>query len=274
MRLGLSGFTSRAGLAAVAALFLPLLGAPAGHAAPASPASSASSATVAAPAPAAASFAASCPAAGTVSQWYSATHDGVDIANAVGTPIYAVGSGEVIASGPASGYGQWIRILHSDGTVTEYGHMYHRDVSVGQHVTAGQRIALMGSEGQSSGPHLHLRVRVGTSTTVRGIDPVPYLRDRGVSLPCTPGGGSGRTTVTAWAEANVRSCASTGCAIVSKVYAGQSYPANCWKTGQTVTAEGYTSDKWVELPLNAGGVGYVSAIYLKGDATGGVTRQC
>ncbi|GAA2478958.1 SH3 domain-containing protein [Streptomyces gobitricini] len=92
-----------------------------------------------------------------------------------------------------------------------------------------------------------------------------------VTFQPTDGGG---TTVTAWAEANVRSCASTGCAIVSKVYAGQSYPANCWKTGQTVTAEGYTSDKWVELPLNAGGVGYVSAIYLKGDATGGVTRQC
>uniref|UniRef100_UPI00300E75D9 M23 family metallopeptidase n=1 Tax=Streptomyces lavendofoliae TaxID=67314 RepID=UPI00300E75D9 len=222
MRLGLSGFTPRVGLAAAAALFLPLVAASAGHAAPSTTTAARSAATAAsttapsttaaAPAASAASFAASCPAAGTVSQWYSAGHDGVDIANALGTPIHAVGSGEVIASGPASGYGQWIRILHSDGTVTEYGHMYQRDVVVGQRVTAGQRIALMGSEGESSGPHLHLRVRVGTSTTVRGIDPVPYLRDRGVSLPCTPGGGGGgSTSVTAWAEANVRSCASTGC---------------------------------------------------------------
>nr|WP_223189363.1 M23 family metallopeptidase [Streptomyces sp. TRM68416] len=252
----------RAGLVTAAAVALPLIGAVP---------------SVAAPATAAAAFAASCPAAGVVTQGYSSGHDGVDIANAQGTPIYAVGAGEVIASGPASGYGQWIRILHNDGTVTEYGHMYQRDVAVGQHVQAGQRIALMGSEGQSTGPHLHLRVRVGTSTTVRGIDPVPYLRDRGVNLPCTPGGGGGggQTTVTAWAEANVRSCAAvTNCDIVSKVYPNESYPANCWKTGQSITAEGYTNDKWIELPLRAGGVGYVSAIYLKGDDKGNVSREC
>ncbi|MGH1553120.1 hypothetical protein ACRAWF_17225 [Streptomyces sp. L7] len=81
------------------------------------------------------------------------------------------------------------------------------------------------------------------------------------------------TNVTAWMQANVRSCASTSCAVVSTVYPNQSYPANCWKTGQVVTDEGYTSDKWIELALNAGGVGCVSGIYLKGDATGGVTRR-
>jgi hypothetical protein len=86
--------------------------------------------------------------------------------------------------------------------------------------------------------------------------------------------GGGQSTVTAWAEANVRSCAATTCDAVSKVYPNESYPANCWKTGQLVSAEGYTSDKWIELPLRAGGVGYVSGIYLKGDATGGVTRRC
>ncbi|CAL9600247.1 hypothetical protein SUDANB58_05423 [Streptomyces sp. enrichment culture] len=87
-------------------------------------------------------------------------------------------------------------------------------------------------------------------------------------------GGGGQTTVTAWTQANVRSCASTGCGVVSTVHANETYPANCWKVGQTVTAEGYTNDKWVELPLRAGGVGYVSAIYLKGDETGNVSRQC
>ncbi|MFD7334483.1 peptidoglycan DD-metalloendopeptidase family protein [Streptomyces violascens] len=136
-----------------------------------------------------AGFAGSCPTTGFVSQRYSDAHDGIDIADAYGTPIYAVGDGDVINSGPAQGYGQWIRILHPDGTVTEYGHMYRRDVAVGEHVVAGQRIALMGSEGESSGPHLHLRVRVGTSTDIRGIDPIPYLEERGVGLPCTPGGG-------------------------------------------------------------------------------------
>ncbi|MGW1135889.1 M23 family metallopeptidase, partial [Streptomyces griseoluteus] len=173
MRLSLRGIGLRAGLLA-AALLLPIAVAAPGHAA-----TNRSSA--------AAAYAGSCPTAGAVTQGYSSTHDGVDIANSLGTPIYAVGAGQVIASGPAQGYGQWIRILHSDGTVTEYGHMYQRDVSVGQQVSAGQRIALMGSEGDSTGVHLHLRVRVGTSTTIRGIDPVPYLRDRGVGLPCTHG---------------------------------------------------------------------------------------
>ncbi|WP_413758533.1 peptidoglycan DD-metalloendopeptidase family protein [Streptomyces sp. MMBL 11-3] len=262
MRLGLRGMNLRAGLVAAAALLLPLAAAVPGHAATSAPT-------------AATAFAGSCPAAGVVTQGYSSTHDGVDIANSLGTPIYAVGAGEVIASGPAQGYGQWIRILHPDGTVTEYGHMYQRDVSVGQQVAAGQRIALMGSEGDSTGVHLHLRVRVGTSTSIRGIDPVPYLRDRGVGLPCTPGGGGGgTTTVTAWTQANVRSCAARSCDIVSTVYPNESYPAHCWVVGESVTDEGITNDKWVRLPLNAGGIGYVSAIYLKGDETGGVTTRC
>ncbi|MFV2117360.1 SH3 domain-containing protein, partial [Streptomyces sp. Act-28] len=64
------------------------------------------------------------------------------------------------------------------------------------------------------------------------------------------------------------------CNAVSRVYPDQSYPAHCWVTGQSVTAEGITNDKWVRLPLNAGGVGYVSGIYLKGDETGGVPDQC
>ncbi|NBM20904.1 hypothetical protein GUY61_36425 [Streptomyces sp. GC420] len=62
--------------------------------------------------------------------------------------------------------------------------------------------------------------------------------------------------------------------MVSSVAAGESYPANCWVTGQLVTAEGYTNDKWVQLPLRAGGVGYVSAIFLRGNETGNVSRQC
>jgi len=261
VRLGLRGMNLRAGLVAAAALLLPFAAAVPGHA-------STNSST------AATAFAGSCPAAGVVSQGYSSAHDGVDIANSLGTPIHAVGAGEVIASGPAQGYGQWIRILHPDGTVTEYGHMYQRDVSVGQQVSAGQRIALMGSEGDSTGVHLHLRVRVGTSTSIRGIDPVPYLRDRGVGLPCTPGGGGGGTTVTAWTAANVRACASTACDVVSTVHANESYPAHCWVVGESVTDEGITNDKWIRLPLNAGGIGYVSGIYLRGDETGGVSTRC
>ncbi|MFD4577114.1 M23 family metallopeptidase [Streptomyces sp. NPDC058417] len=266
------GRVLRGGLPVASAVLLPLAAAAPSQAAP--PAAPVKAATKA-PA-AAAAFTGACPAAGSVSQWYSSGHDGVDIANGRGTPIHAVGPGRVINSGPAQGYGQWIRIQHPDGTVSEYGHMYQRDVAVGDNVVAGQRIALMGSEGDSTGNHLHLRIRTSTSTTVRGIDPVPYLRDRGVSLPCTPGGGGGGgdTTVTAWAQANVRACASTSCDDKSDVYPGQTYTAVCWTKGELITDSGYTNDNWVMLRLNAGGFGYVNAIYLKGDDKGNVSVRC
>nr|BAM14077.1 hypothetical protein [Streptomyces lavendulae] len=100
------------------------------------------------------------------------------------------------------------------------------------------------------------------------------MTDNGwVDVTFQPDGGTG-TTVTAWADANVRSCAWRSCAVVGQVYAGTTFPALCRITGESVTAEGVTNDKWVRLPLPAGGVGYVSGIYLKGDATGGVTTPC
>ncbi|GIM97516.1 M23 family metallopeptidase [Paractinoplanes toevensis] len=137
------------------------------------------------PGRASAAYAARCPAAGSISQGYHSGHDGIDIANALGTPIYAVGAGTVTASGPAQGYGQWIRIKHADGSMTEYGHMYQRDVAVGVTVTAGQRIALMGQEGEATGPHLHLRT-YATAGDASGINPADYLLARGVTVPCTP----------------------------------------------------------------------------------------
>lgn len=94
-----------------------------------------------------------------------------------------------------------------------------------------------------------------------------------VDVTFNPGSG-GTTTVTAWAQANVRDCAWTTCTIASQVYANQTYPAECWTVGEKVTAEGTTSDKWVKLPLVAGGFGYVSGIYLQGNETGGVTERC
>ncbi|MEW1696204.1 peptidoglycan DD-metalloendopeptidase family protein, partial [Streptomyces sp. NPDC091278] len=130
---------------------------------------------------------AACPAEGEVTQPYHPGHNGVDIGNDIGTPIYAIGDGEVTISGYTGDYGQWIRVLHPDGRISEYGHMYQRFVAVGEHVTAGQRIALMGQEGNSTGPHLHLRIWGDTSTSY-GIDPEVYLAEHGVTLPCVPGG--------------------------------------------------------------------------------------
>ncbi|MFJ3927394.1 peptidoglycan DD-metalloendopeptidase family protein [Streptomyces sp. NPDC090022] len=166
-------------LAATAALLLPTTPAPAATAAPAhAPASAVG----------AAGSGAACPAAGTVTQHYHSGHNGVDIANVVGTPIHAVGDGEVTISGHEPGYGQWIRVQHADGRISEYGHMTRRDVFEGDRVVAGQQIALMGSEGQSTGPHLHLRIW-GDRSASWGVDPEVHLAERGIVLPCTPGTG-------------------------------------------------------------------------------------
>lgn len=107
-----------------------------------------------------------------------AVHEGVDIANATGTPIYAVADGVVLEAGPASGFGLWIRLRHDDGTITVYGHTNSCSVSVGQRVAAGEQIARMGNRGQSSGPHLHLEV----NTPAGRVDPVAWLSERGVPL--------------------------------------------------------------------------------------------
>jgi murein DD-endopeptidase MepM/ murein hydrolase activator NlpD len=105
-------------------------------------------------------------------------HAGIDIANAIGTPIYAAADGVVTDAGPTAGYGAWVKIRHSDGTVTLYGHVNTWLVSVGQRVMAGDQIATIGNRGNSTGPHLHFSVlRNGTDF----IDPVPWLAAKGLS---------------------------------------------------------------------------------------------
>ena len=105
-------------------------------------------------------------------------HAGLDIANAVGTPIYAASDGEVIASGPTPGFGMWVKIRAADGTVTLYGHIDTTLVQTGQRVMAGDQIATMGNRGNSTGPHLHFEVHGnGTDTT----DPKAWLGQRGAS---------------------------------------------------------------------------------------------
>lgn len=110
-----------------------------------------------------------------------AMHDGIDIANDEGTPIYAVRDGKVIDSGPAQGYGNWIRIKHEDGSITEYGHQRKNLVKVGDTVKAGDHIAEMGSLGFSTGPHLHLRTYGTDGTTT--YDPVELFEKNGIDWP-------------------------------------------------------------------------------------------
>ncbi|ASO19927.1 murein DD-endopeptidase MepM/ murein hydrolase activator NlpD [Actinoalloteichus hoggarensis] len=111
------------------------------------------------------------------SRW-GTTHYGVDIANPIGTPVVAATDGTVINAGPATGFGQWVRVQAPDGTITVYGHVDTFTAEVGQEVTAGQQIATIGNRGQSTGPHLHFEVAVNGQK----IDPQPWLAERGITL--------------------------------------------------------------------------------------------
>ncbi|MDQ1663100.1 MAG: hypothetical protein QOJ68_3080 [Blastococcus sp.] len=106
-------------------------------------------------------------------------HAGIDLAAPLGTPECAAMDGVVLRAGPASGFGLAVYIQHANGDVTVYGHMEKILVTEGQIVNAGETIALLGANGQATGPHLHLEVHVGGMMGTK-IDPLPWLRARGV----------------------------------------------------------------------------------------------
>ncbi|MEA0995136.1 tape measure protein [Lactiplantibacillus plantarum] len=100
-------------------------------------------------------------------------HKGIDFAAPLGTPIPAQYGGTVVQAGPASGFGNWVVIKPSGASVdTIYGHMKRMKVKTGQHVKAGQIIAWVGSEGQSSGPHVHYELRAGLGG--KSYNPMTY----------------------------------------------------------------------------------------------------
>jgi murein DD-endopeptidase MepM/ murein hydrolase activator NlpD len=98
-------------------------------------------------------------------------HKGVDFAGALGSRVMAVAAGVVTWAGERSGYGKLVEINHGDGFITRYAHNERTLVSVGQTVKRGEAIALMGSTGHSTGPHVHFEVlRNG-----RQVDPLSYI---------------------------------------------------------------------------------------------------
>ena len=110
------------------------------------------------------------PVTGPISSYYgyrtspggigSTFHEGVDIAGDYGTPISATAAGTVTQAGWVGGYGYLVEVRHADGIVTRYGHNSAVLVYEGQHVDQGSMIALMGSTGNSTGPHCHYEVRI------------------------------------------------------------------------------------------------------------------
>ncbi len=108
---------------------------------------------------------------------YTKMHTGVDWATESGTPIYASGNGVIEKVGWESGYGKYIRIRHTNGYETAYGHMtaYARGIEEGTRVRQGQVIGFVGSTGLSTGSHLHYEILVNG----RFVDPMRIKLPRG-----------------------------------------------------------------------------------------------
>jgi murein DD-endopeptidase MepM/ murein hydrolase activator NlpD len=108
-------------------------------------------------------------------------HSGTDIAGqGCGATIYAAHSGTVSYAGYNGGLGNYVQIEHGDGSSSGYGHIMPGGIHVyvGQRVDPGQPIAQVGTTGLSTGCHLHFIIRVGGQL----VDPVPFMRDRGVGI--------------------------------------------------------------------------------------------
>jgi len=98
-------------------------------------------------------------------------HEGQDIDASYGTPVMVAAGGTITIAGRQRGYGNVIYVDHGAGLSTRYGHLSEIDVKIGQTVTRGQTIGLVGSTGRSTGPHLHYEVRINNQP----VDPRQYL---------------------------------------------------------------------------------------------------
>ena len=118
------------------------------------------------------------PITGTITSRYGvssrirkSTHTGLDIAATKGTPIKVVAAGTVIAASYDGSYGKLVKVDHGNGVETWYAHTSKMYVKVGEQVEAGDVIATVGSTGNSTGPHLHLEIRVNGEH----VNPQNYL---------------------------------------------------------------------------------------------------
>lgn len=104
---------------------------------------------------------------------HRAFHEGLDFPAAVGTPVFAAADGIVTMATQTSDYGNLLKIDHGSGLETRYAHNSSLLVKPGERVMKGQKIALIGSTGRSTGPHLHYEIRLNGNP----LDPREYLRN-------------------------------------------------------------------------------------------------
>ncbi|GAA2963224.1 MULTISPECIES: M23 family metallopeptidase [Streptomyces] len=116
---------------------------------------------------------------GTGGDRWASKHSGQDFAVPIGTKVEAAHTGTVVKAGPNGGgdgpaYGNAIVIKHANGKYSQYAHLSKIQVKIGDHVKTGEKIALSGNTGNSSGPHLHFEIRT-TANYGSAINPVSYL---------------------------------------------------------------------------------------------------
>ncbi|WP_320780659.1 M23 family metallopeptidase [Streptomyces sp. CRN 30] len=114
------------------------------------------------------------------SRWAN-RHTGQDFAVPLGTPVRAVGAGQVVKVSCGGAFGIQVVLRHAGGYYTQYAHLAGLAVDQGDRVETGQWIGQSGSTGNSTGPHLHFEVRV-TPETGSALDPVPWLARHGVTV--------------------------------------------------------------------------------------------
>jgi murein DD-endopeptidase MepM/ murein hydrolase activator NlpD len=102
----------------------------------------------------------------------TAWHNGIDIAGRLGTEVLSVAAGVVSNIEDQEGLGHLVEVTHDGGFLTRYGHNQEVLVAVGDLVEKGEPIALMGSSGRSTGPHVHLEV----FKNGRSVDPASYIQ--------------------------------------------------------------------------------------------------
>ncbi|MFJ8954263.1 MULTISPECIES: M23 family metallopeptidase [unclassified Streptomyces] len=113
------------------------------------------------------------------SMWSSGYHTGLDFAASTGTPIRAIHGGTITEAGWAGAYGYRTILTLDDGTELWFCHQSSLNVSAGQKVSTGDVIGRVGATGNVTGPHLHLEVHPDGQST--GVDPAPWLRDKGLT---------------------------------------------------------------------------------------------
>ena len=107
--------------------------------------------------------------------WSSGHHTGVDFPVSSGTPVYAIGDGQVVDTGYNRAYGNYVEIYHGNNIYSFYAHASSVIVSAGQYVTKGQQVMKSGATGNVTGPHLHFEIRTPGPRYANCVNPMNYL---------------------------------------------------------------------------------------------------